>query len=41
MKKMYLPPLFKVNETIINDILVVSKVDDVIDIFDVDVNEEL
>ena len=41
MKKMYLPPLFKINETRIDDILVVSKVDDVIDIFDVDVNEEL
>ena len=41
MKKMYLPPLFKINETTIDDILVVSKVDDVIDIFDVDVNEEL
>ena len=41
MKKQYTSPLFKVNESVFDDILLVSKVEDVLDIFDVDVNEEL
>jgi hypothetical protein len=41
MKKQYNFPLLKVSESIFDDILLVSKVEDVLDIFDVDVNEEL
>ena len=41
MKKLYNSPKLFISSTDINDILIVSKVEDVLDIFDVDVNEEL
>ena len=41
MKKAYFPPLLIEKDSMFEDIILVSFVDDILDIFDVDVNEEL
>ena len=41
MKKTYFPPFLKASNTEFEDIIMVSFIDDTLDIFDVDVNEEL
>ena len=41
MKHIYYPPKLLIMDLLVEDVLMVSKVEDTLDIFDIEVNEDL